>query len=155
MTGAAKWPVIVAMAAIAIQFIPVVRRNSPASGDLVAPPPVKSALRNACYDCHSSQTRWPWYTAIAPASWLAAREVREGRRRLNFSDWGAYASDPGTASHKLNEIADSAGSGKMAPWYYLLLHPGARLSAAQRDMVVGWARTQARRAQQHAAAPEK
>jgi Haem-binding domain len=148
MARAARWPAVAAMAIVAIQFIPVERRNFPVKTDLLAPPPVKAALRNACYDCHSNRTRWPWYGAIAPASWLVAHEVNEGCRRLNFSDWDAYGSDPGTARHKLNEIANFVTSGKMAPWYYLMLHPGARLSRAQRDMVVGWARGQSSRAVQ-------
>ncbi len=146
MARAAKWPAVATIVIAAIQFIPVERQNFPVKADLVAPPPVKTALHTACYDCHSNRTRWPWYGAIAPASWLVAHEVNEGRRRLNFSDWDAYASDPGTASQKLNEIADFVTSSKMAPWYYLMLHPGARLSTAQRETVAGWARSQSIRA---------
>jgi hypothetical protein len=146
MARAAIWPAVAAIAIVAIQFVPVERRNFPIRGDLRAPPPVKAALRKACYDCHSNQTRWPWYGAIAPVSWLVAHEVNEGRRRLNFSDWDAYASDPATASQKLNEIADLVIDGKMAPWYYVAMHPGARLPQAQQEMVAGWARDEARRA---------
>jgi hypothetical protein len=146
MGRAAKWPAVAAIAMMAIQFIPVDRRNFPVKADLVAPLSVKMALRTACYDCHSDRTRWPWYSAIAPVSWLVAHEVNEGRRRLNFSDWDAYAADPGTVSQKLDEIADFVTSGKMAPWYYLMLHPGARLSTAQRETVAGWARSQSTRA---------
>ncbi|HEV3114689.1 MAG TPA: heme-binding domain-containing protein [Candidatus Binataceae bacterium] len=148
MPQAAKWLALAAIVIVAIQFIPLERRNFPVKTDLVTPAPIKAALRTACYDCHSNRTRWPWYGAIAPASWLVAHEVNEGRRRLNFSDWDAYASDPGTASQKLDEIADFVTSGKMAPWYYLVLHPGARLSKAQRETVAGWARMQAQRAVQ-------
>jgi hypothetical protein len=128
----------------AIQFLPVQRRNSPAGGELTAPPEVTAALRGACYDCHSSQTRWPFYSAIAPISWLVAHDVNQGRRRLNFSDWNAYASDPQTAGQKLNRVAELVDRGAMAPWYYRLLHPGARLSGAQRRLIVQWARQQAR-----------
>jgi hypothetical protein len=145
MARMAKWPSIVATILIAIQFVPVDRRNFPAQDGPPAPVPVKATLRGACYDCHSNQTRWPWYSAVAPASWWAAYEVNEGRRRLNFSFWGDYASDPGTESHKLNEIADFVASGAMAPWYYRALHQGARLSKAQRNLIVGWARERARR----------
>src|SRR5580704_9253444 len=98
MPQAAKWLALAAIVIVAIQFIPLERRNFPVKTDLVTPAPIKAALRTACYDCHSNRTRWPWYGAIAPASWLVAHEVNEGRRRLNFSDWDAYASDPGTAS---------------------------------------------------------
>ena len=141
----AKWPGIVAAILIAIQFVPVDRRNFPATDGPPAPVPVKTALRGACYDCHSNQTRWPWYSAVAPVSWWAAHEVNEGRRRLNFSAWSDYASDPGTESQKLDEIADFVASGAMAPWYYRALHQEARLPKQQRAQVVNWARQQAGR----------
>lgn len=141
----AKWPGIVAAILIAIQFVPVDRRNFPATDGPPAPVPVKTALRGACYDCHSNQTRWPWYSAVAPVSWWAAHEVNEGRRRLNFSAWSDYASDPGTESQKLDEIANFVASGAMAPWYYRALHQEARLPKQQRAQVVNWARQQAGR----------
>lgn len=146
MARFAKWMGIV-MAAIltAIQFVPAERLNSTGPDGLPAPQPVKAILRGACYDCHSNQTRWPWYSTVAPASWLAAYEVNEGRRRLNFSAWSDYASDPGTESQKLDEIVRLVTSGAMAPWYYRALHRDARLSGEQRNLIVGWAREQARR----------
>jgi hypothetical protein len=145
MARMAKWPGIVAAILIAIQFVPVDRRNFPATDGPPAPVSVKAALRGACYDCHSNRTRWPWYSAVAPASWWAAHEVNEGRRRLNFSAWSDYASDPGTESQKLDEIADFVASGAMAPWYYRALHQEARLPKQQRAQVVNWARQQAGR----------
>jgi Haem-binding domain len=129
----------------AIQVVPVERKNFPGQDVVAAPPAVQAALRDACYDCHSNQTRWPWYSAVAPASWLAAHEVNEGRRRLNFSNWDDYASDPGTESQKLAEIAKFVAGGDMAPWYYRALHPRARLSVHQRELVVSWTRERARR----------
>jgi len=134
-----------AVSLLAIQFIPAHRYNPAVKGDLVARPTVKGALQNACYDCHSNQTRWPWYSAVAPASWKIARDVNDGRRRLNFSAWDDYASDPETARRKLNEIARFVASGDMAPWYYRALHPDARLSDLQRRLIVSWAREQASR----------
>jgi Haem-binding domain len=128
---------------MAIQFMPAPRDNPAVRGDLSAPTPVKAALESACYDCHSNQTRWPWYSAAAPVSWLLARDVTTGRQRLNFSDWSDYASDPQTQRHKLDEIAKFVASGDMAPWYYRALHPQARLSRNQRGLIVDWARTQA------------
>jgi hypothetical protein len=97
-------------------------------------------LKGACYDCHSNQTRWPWYSFIAPASWIVSHHVAEARQRLNFSEWEAYASDPDTASHKLAEIADEVASGKMAPWYYRSIHREARLNADERQALIRWAR---------------
>jgi hypothetical protein len=128
---------------LAIQFMPVPRDNPVVRGDLSAPTPVKAALESACYDCHSNQTRWPWYSGAAPLSWLVARDVVRGRRRLNFSDWDDYASDPQTLKRKLGEIAKFVASGDMAPWYYTTLHRQARLTGVQRGLIVNWANRQA------------
>jgi cytochrome c len=87
----------------------------------------------------------PWYAIVAPLSWLVHHDVDEGRRRLNFSSWQDYASDPGTAAHKLDEIAKTVASGDMAPWHYRLLHPGARLSGEDRAALARWATEEARR----------
>jgi hypothetical protein len=106
-----------------------------------APPTIVGLLKRACYDCHSNRTRWPWYSFIAPASWVVSRHVIEARRRLNFSEWDAYASDPDTAAHKLEEIADQVASRKMAPWYYRAMHPDARLNRSEREALIRWART--------------
>ena len=125
----------------AVQLIPVSRSNPPEEGNPEAPAAIVRLLKRACYDCHSNETRWPWYSFIAPASWLVSRHVVEARRRLNFSEWGEYASDPDTASHKLGEIADQVASGKMAPWYYRAMHADARLNLAERQMLTRWART--------------
>jgi hypothetical protein len=122
----------------AAQLVRFPRTNPPVRSDLAAPGEVGRTLRRACYDCHSNETQWPWYGAIAPLSWLLHHEVTEGRRRLNFSDWADYAADPGTAAQKLSEISRSVSTDTMAPWYYLLLHPSARLTAAERDRIAQW-----------------
>jgi len=124
----------------AAQTIPVSRTNPPEQSDPQAPATITRLLRGACYDCHSNQTRWPWYSAIAPVSWMVSHHVTEARRRLNFSEWADYTSDPDTASHKLAEIADQVASGRMAPWYYRVMHPEARLSGAERQALIRWAR---------------
>lgn len=76
---------------IVIQFIPVDTSNPPVTADIPSSPEGKAVLRRACYDCHSNETRWPWYSRVAPASWLTARDVREGRAELNFSAWNEYS----------------------------------------------------------------
>jgi Haem-binding domain len=68
------------------QFITIQRTDPPLKGDLAAPPQIKSLLRGACYDCHSHETRWPWYTYITPVSWLVEHDVERGRQELNFSE---------------------------------------------------------------------
>jgi hypothetical protein len=114
------------------------RSNPALNGDLSAPLVVKDALARACYDCHSNQTRWPWYSAVAPFSWWIHYEVESGRQRLNFSSWTDYASDPGTEDQKLDEIARLIGDHSMPPWYYLAMHPRARLTSAERGAITRW-----------------
>ena len=130
--------IVVGSVVVAAQFERFARTNPPIVSDLVAPHDVTGILRAACYDCHSNETRWPWYTAIAPLSWLIDHDVTEGRRRLNFSQWASYASDPGTVSQKLAKISQVVANGDMAPWYYRLLHPNARLAPAQRQALIRW-----------------
>jgi len=124
--------------AIGSQWIHFERDNPPVSSDVPAPPPVKTVLRDGCYDCHSNETAWPAYTWVAPASWLAHYDVTEGRKRLNFSNWETYASDPGTEAQKLKNLAAAITADDMPPWYYRLFHPKSRLSKAQRDTVSRW-----------------
>ena len=136
---------VCAVGLAAAQLVRPVHTNPPSDGELVAPSGTSEILRRACYDCHSNETRWPWYASVAPLSWLVQHDVDEGRRRLNFSSWQDYASDPATAAHKLDEIAKTVARGNMAPWHYRLLHPDARLSDEDRAALARWAAEQARR----------
>ena len=130
--------IVVGAALGAAQFARFPHSNPPVGGDLAAPANVGKIIRGACYDCHSNETRWPWYSQIAPASWLAYRHVNEARARLNFSAWTDYTFDPGTEAHKLEEIERLITNGAMPPWYYRMMHPQARLTAAQRAIVLNW-----------------
>jgi hypothetical protein len=130
--------VIIGLTLVAAQFVRFPRTNPPVSGDLVAPADVTEIIRRACYDCHSNETRWPWYSQIAPVSWLASRHVTEARARLNFSVWTDYVYDPGTEAHKLDEIERLIKSREMPPWYYRIMHPQTRLTDAQRAVVLSW-----------------
>lgn len=123
---------------VAAQFERFPQTNPPAHGPLEAPAVVGAILRRACYDCHSNQTSWPWYSGVAPISWWIYHHVSEGRRRLNFSQWSDYASDPGTKAQKLDEIAKLVRNRTMPPWYYRLVHPRARLSSEEREIIVRW-----------------
>src|SRR5262249_35424623 len=127
------------------QCVGAARINPPVRSDLVAPPTVRQSLRAACYDCHSNETRWPWYSALAPLSWWILHHVDEGRRRLNFSDWDAYTSDPESAAQKLDQIVTLVTRGEMAPWYYRWLYAEARLTADERAAVTRWAADEAAR----------
>ncbi len=105
--------------------------NPPAKGDFAASPEINSLLRRACYDCHSNETRWPWYSYVAPVSWLIARDVESGRRGLNFSEWGSYY--PSTRRRKLQWIDRVLRERTMPPWSYVMLHRGAGLT--EEDLV--------------------
>ena len=87
----AKLVLITVIVAVAIQFIPVDRSNPPVEEEIVVAPQIQAVLKRACYDCHSNETIWPWYSQVAPASWLLAWDVHEGREELNFSTWNRYS----------------------------------------------------------------
>lgn len=123
---------------IAIQFIPVDKNNPPERSAAAAPPEVQVLLRQACFDCHSNETVWPWYSQIAPVSLLIARDVKNGRKEVNFSTWETF--DEKRKARKLKEIAKEVEKGDMPPFYYLPLHPDAKLSPAERDVIVNWAK---------------
>jgi hypothetical protein len=114
------------------QFITIQRTNPPSKGDLAAPPKIKTLLRGSCYDCHSNETWWPWYTYIAPLSWWIEHDVERGRQELNFSEWGSYY--PATRIRKLQWMGRALREENMPPWTYRILHPGAALT--RRDLVV-------------------
>jgi hypothetical protein len=132
-----------------VQTVRVAPTNAPGHADLGAPVEVQAILRPACYDCHSNETEWPWYSRIAPAAWIVQHDIDEGRRRLNFSEWAAYASDPDTAVEKLRKIGAAVTNREMAPWYYRALHPSARLTAAQRDVLIRWVEQETAHASVH------
>lgn len=116
---------------------PPVDESKTIQATLPLPDEVRTALTRACYDCHSNETTWPWYSSIAPASWLVSNDVREGRLRLNFSAWKDYRKS--RQINKLDEIANQVHEGEMPLKKYLLLHPGAALSKTEIDLLVQWA----------------
>lgn len=127
---------LVVVLGAAAQFIPVTRTNPPVTGDIPAPPEIKTLLRGACYDCHSHETVWPWYSRVAPASWLVAGDVKEGREHLNFSTWSDYK--PAKQGVLLDDAVEQIREGEMPPFYYAWMHPKARLTDAQKDQLVTW-----------------
>lgn len=119
-----------------LQLIPVERTNPPIEQDVPAPADVRAVLRRACYDCHSNETVWPWYSRIAPVSWMIARDVREGRAALNFSTWNRLSTQQQIEA--LHESWEEVEEGEMPPWFYLPPHPRARLTAADRESLRAW-----------------
>ena len=127
---------ILVVALLGAQAVRPDRTNPPVESDVAAPPVIGALLRRACYDCHSHETVWPWYSLVAPASWLLAHDVREGREELDFSSWGSYG--PQRKAKKLRETADEVLQSEMPPPLYLLLHREARLSDAERHALATW-----------------
>jgi hypothetical protein len=132
-----KTMIALVLAFLAAQFVRMDKSNPPVRSDLTAPPAVKAALRGACYNCHSNETVWPWYSNIAPASWLIAADVKEGRGHMNFSEWGTYDSE--TQSHQMRSVTEEVGNHDMPPWYYRIAHSEAQLSQSDRDLILAWA----------------
>ncbi|MFC0264439.1 heme-binding domain-containing protein [Fontibacter flavus] len=98
---------------------------------------VAGLLKNSCYDCHSNESKYPWYSHIAPSSWLVTKDIREGREELNFSQWNSY--DLMEQLGKLDDIIEEVSSGNMPMGIYTLMHSSAKLSDAQRELIVAWA----------------
>ena len=121
---------------IIAQFVPARRTNPSSKRDFAAPPQISALLRRACYDCHSNETRRPWYSHFAPVSWLIAREVESGRRELNFSEWDSYY--PLTRRRKLQWIDRVLREQTMPPWGYVVLHRDAWLSAEELGALEHW-----------------
>lgn len=123
------WGLIAVVAfTVLIQFVPFpgLGKNPPAVGQPVwNSPQTRELAVRSCYDCHSDHTRWPWYSHVAPVSWLVAHHVGEGRAALNFSN---PAASRVSAQRAARAVTDHA----MPPFYYVWMHPKAALSASQR-----------------------
>src|SRR5450631_1216278 len=130
-----------AVAFLLLQLTNPARTNPPVVADLIttshASPPVAAMLRSACYDCHSRETKWPWYSRIAPVSWLVASDVNEGRTNLDLSVWPA--NNPERAAKRLESMSEKIGYQEMPPKKYTLIHADARLTESQaRKSRTGW-----------------
>lgn len=125
----AKWVLI---AAILIQFLPFGRNhaNPPATKEPTwNSPATRELVRRACFDCHSNETVWPWYSNVAPVSWLVQNDVNGGRSHLNFSEWDR-------PQRHAKDVAAQVKQGEMPLWFYLPLHSTARLSAAEKEALI-------------------
>jgi hypothetical protein len=119
---------------ILIQFIPYGRNHT--NPPVVAQPTwpseeVHQVVQQSCYDCHSNETVWPWYSNIAPISWMVYHDVEEGRSRLNFSEWNSNR-----AGRRLREVSEVLQEGEMPMPIYVLMHPTAKLSDTERQMLI-------------------
>jgi hypothetical protein len=131
---------VLLLALVVIQFIPVDRSvpEVDPGQDLLAisntPEQMRSLIKDACYDCHSYETEYPWYAYVAPVSMWLQGHVDHGRGHLNFSTWTAYDADE--ADHKLEEIGEEVGEGHMPLKSFIWMHPEAKLSDEQRAVVI-------------------
>lgn len=101
-------------------------------------PEAEAVLERSCRDCHSNETVWPWYSQVAPVSWLLTRDVNEGRHNLNFSEWGTYSQRK--VANRLKGICDQVQRGDMPLWFYLPLHPSAKLTDADKKTLCDWSK---------------
>jgi hypothetical protein len=123
---------IVVVLFLLIQIVPFGRAhaNPPVTQDAPWNSPETRALAvRACYDCHSNESVWPWYSNIAPVSWLIQHDVDEGRSKLNFSEWDK----PQREAEKAGEAVQR---GSMPRWFYIPLHPAANLNAAEKQQLI-------------------
>ncbi len=125
------------IALVAIQFIPVERSNPPVTALVDAPEEVLTTLRRSCWDCHSNETEWPWYSYVAPVSFRVSQHVRMGREHVNFTEWDSY--DAEELDEAFEEIAEEIEKGGMPLSDYLLVHRKAKLTTADRERLVSWA----------------
>ena len=140
-----KWSIVVSVALCAlgllIQLIPYGRKHD--NPRVVSEPPwdspaTRALVKRACFDCHSHETEWPFYSSIAPSSWIVTSDVTEAREILNFSDWQGGKRSGENAQAVQEEIEE----GEMPPIMFRLAHPKARLNAdEQQRLIQGWRRT--------------
>jgi len=140
---------------VAMQLVPVNRANPVVDPHkkMSPPPEVEAILRAACYDCHSDETRWPWYACVAPVSWWIANHVNDGKQRLNLSDWADLKPKPGpemklvggqpltTAQYQckiLGDMETAMMKGQMPLPSYLIMHPDARITPERFKIVTDW-----------------
>jgi hypothetical protein len=124
--------ICVLIAAVVIQFIPYGRNHTNPPGRREPPwnsPGTRALIRRACFDCHSDETVWPWYSNIAPVSWLVQNDVDDGRGRLNFSEWDR-------PQRHAADVAAQVKQADMPPWFYLPMHSAARLTSTEKAALI-------------------
>ena len=122
---------------------PPVTQSQTLQGATHVPAHVDALLRRSCMDCHSNETRWPWYSQIAPMSWALAGDVHRARKALNLSEWGLRVGQrPTTAITYLTAMCADVSKGRMPLPKYLMLHPESRLTRADKESLCSWTSTE-------------
>ncbi|MEO9850388.1 MAG: heme-binding domain-containing protein [Reichenbachiella sp.] len=130
---------------VIIQFFGINKENPiyQAENDFITitnpPEDIAQIIKTSCYDCHSYQTEYPWYTSIAPVSWWIGDHIEEGREHFNLSEWGKYSEKK--ALHKLEEFYEEVEEGEMPLTSYTLMHGEAGLSDEQVKKLVTWVKS--------------
>ena len=125
-----------------LQIIPSgMPENEPVEGEglfelVNVPAETEALLRTSCYDCHSQEASFPWYSHVAPVSWLVARDINIGRENLDFSHWGKLSKRECLGA--LNEMSEEIENVSMPMPIYITMHPEADLSAEQRETIMQW-----------------
>ncbi|MDO9000908.1 MAG: heme-binding domain-containing protein [Bacteroidota bacterium] len=101
-----------------------------------ASPEISGILKTSCYDCHSNQPSYPWYTNIAPISWWIKHHINEGSHHLNFSEWESYSLK--RKNHKLEECVEMVEEDEMPMTSYTIMHGNAKLNASQKQLLLSW-----------------
>ncbi len=128
---------------VVAQFIQPKRTNPPAiasrslAANIKVPVPVQGILKRACGDCHSNQTVWPWYSHIAPLSWVIVDDVNEGRRHMNFDDW-ENRQRPKLGNDLLADVCKEVKDKGMPPFSYRLVHKPSRLTSEEVGALCSW-----------------
>src|SRR5271170_5001276 len=117
-----------------------VKADVPLLDGSAVPDEVRHVLQTKCADCHSTNTEWPLYSRLAPGSWLVEHDVHDGRNHLNMSQWQRYNLE--TQLDLLTSIASEVRSGQMPVRQYLILHPRARLSPEEQQLIYDWAKAE-------------
>jgi cytochrome c551/c552 len=121
---------------VVIQFVRIPKTNPPVMGEIQVPPAVHAVMKRACYDCHSNETVWPWYSNVAPVSWLLYDDVSGGRRAMNFSEWAQMPAEK--QNHRRKDVWKEVKSGDMPLWFYRPLHAQAKLTDADKTILQAW-----------------
>ncbi|MFO1050968.1 MAG: heme-binding domain-containing protein [Planctomycetota bacterium] len=129
--------ILLFLAFVGIQFKTIDRTNPAVIETFKGSPELMAVLKRACWDCHSNETRWPWYTWVAPISWFVADHVVEGREKLNFSDW-----DDSEAEDLKRDIWKSVRKGEMPLPSYLWIHRDGVLSDADKKLIEDWSKSE-------------
>ena len=131
----AKWGgSLLVIGIIGIQLVPYGRNHSNPSVQSEPSwdsPETRALAERACFDCHSNETAWPWYSIVAPVSWLVQHDTEEGRQILNFSEW-----DQGGHPREIDELWEVLEHGSMPPAVYLPTHPEAKLTPAEAEQLI-------------------